>query len=482
MLASPLRPPISAAVRSPLRPGVGRAPGRAAPAGVPSLPMALTSAGGLGACVTTHGTNAITAALAANAGIVNAGVLYLKPSTGSDANNGLTEGAPVATLSRALRTLATGSRIVCLEDCVLPPTDLRNTDASQATQQFKWLDANGFNVILRDAGSDLTTPTWVQDGTLTNCYRCDLSTVGLLAGQTVTRVLRTDILDSYGFHTQFRRYDSAAALNTAGAGEPNGYFWDNAGRVLWLNVAAGNANTIKAAFRAMYTNTGGTSRVLVIGASIGFSGVRFEGAQFAMIDGGGRRPQLWLHNCTQLWSLTRGFDPSNCGDYITTDFLCYASVQDGANGFSPSATGPGLIFTVNSRFVKSGDVNVFAANGTFQGISAHGGTNHVSWGTDFALNNGQSVADTCINSTANTTWLVNCRSNMGGTVLGSPGAYSFGSVAASASRTAWLDTCTSIAPDGPDVMLSANGVCNTYNCPGFTVSGGSMGSYTPTFT
>lgn len=443
------------------------------PSGLPTLPITLVARGSGPLGVVISPTDAITAALAYNAAIANAGVYYVKPSTGSDSNAG-TIGAPFATVAKAMRT-ATGaaSRVVMLEDCVIPTFDLRATDASQTTQQFKWLDANGYNVIIRDSGPDPTTQTWVQDGTNTNCYTTTLAVSG---SQQPTRVLRTDQTDAYGYSQQLKKYTSAALLN---AGSGDGWYWDNTGKVLWVKLGAGtNVESQKSILKCLYLNSSGTSRVLAYGASLGLSGVRLEGAQVSTLDLNSRRPELWLHNCVQLWANNKGFDGTQTGWFIATNHLCYASQSDGANGFAKSATGKGLMLTANSQFINSGDQSVFPADGTLQGESAHGGVHHCAWGNKYIGSNAPGVQDTCNNSENDISWLVSCYAS------GYSGGYStynyaFGSTATSASRKAYLDSCQSASPTiGTDLRIDVNATVYAYNCP-FTVSGGSVIYYGP---
>lgn len=449
-------------------------PTRVVPADLPALPFTFRRMIMPGR-VQLSPSDAMTAALVYNAAIANAGTWHVKPSTGNDTTGDGSELAPYATVAKAIRTTAgAASRIKMLEDCVIPSFDLRSTDASQASQQFKWLDANGFNVVIRDTGPDLTTQTWVQDGTNTLCYT---STLGVAGSAQITRVLRTDVNDSYGFSRQLKKYTSAALLN---AGSGDGWFWDNTGKVLWLKIGAGeNVEAQKSILKGLYFNSAGTSRIFVSGSALGLSGVRMEGVQIVLLDADGRRPEIWLHNVTQLWATGKGCDMTNAGWYVATDSLVYAPQADSTNAFSKSATGKGLIMTANCRFINTGDQSVFAADGTLQGTSAHGGSHHVGWGNQYIGSNGQGVADTCVANEADITWLVGC------TVTGYTGGasapnYNFGGAAASASRKVYLDNCRSIGPtSGTDLLISENATVYTYRSPFASVSGGAVVAYGP---
>lgn len=461
--------------------GSGLNPRYQGPAGVPALPMQLLGASGSTPVCAPN--DAITAALTWDFPIVNSGSYYVKPSTGSDSNPG-TFLLPFATVAKAMRT-ATGaaSHVLMLEDATIPSFDLRNTDASQTAQQFKWLDANGFNVTVRDTGPDLTVQTWTQDATFTNCYT---STLAVSGSQQPTRVQRTDITDSYIFNStnilsgkncyqQFKPYASATLLNAATG---DGYFWDNTGKVLWIKIGAGtNVQSQRSILRALYSNSAGTSRILVIGASVGFSGVRFEGVQFVQLDGASRRPEHWLHNCTILWPLDKGADLTQTGVFAITDSLMYSSKKDGINAFAASATGKGLIQGVRTTILRAGDQSQFAADGTLQGISAHGGSNHVSWGVNALECNAPGFGDTCVNSSTDITWLFNCTSK------GYPGGVSVanfqgGSTATAGTRALYLDGVTSTSPtSGVDVQIDVN--ATFYQFGSSLTSNGTIQPYTP---
>lgn len=410
-----------------------------------------------------------------NTSIWNATTYYVKPSTGSNANNGTTVGTPFATLTYAVRTAAAGSRIVCLEAFVEEPFDIRSTDASQATQQAKLVDGNGFNVILRSAGPDVTTQTYVVDGVNTKCYKTTLVYAGTGAFQ---RLLRTDILDSRGLPTPFKKYASAAALNAVTTDD--GWFYDTVGKVLWVRIGNGtNVETQKAILKGLHTASAGTSRCLVSGAAICFSGIRMEGMQFVMLDAGGRASQLWLHNCNQYWAIAKGADLTQANLYVATSTVVYASEADGVNAFAPSPiAGKGLIQTALCTYERNGDVRTFAVDGTLQGISAHGGSHHVSFGTTMNDNNGQCVADTCVANSTDITWCALCTFDGGITVnvnvfLGGAGA--------NAARIGYFDTCTSVnAPAAGDISISTNASAYSYRSS-FPVigAGAALGSYRP---
>lgn len=403
---------------------------------------------------------AIEAALVENADIANAGVYYVKPSTGSDGNDG-SEGSPFATVSKAMRT-ATGaaSRVAMLEDCVIEPFDLRANDASQTTAQLKWLDANGYDVTIRVSGPALSAQTWTQDGTYTNCYKATLS-VGT-NGQ-VTRVLNTATADDYGYDTPLRKYASESALN---GGSDAGWYWDNTGKVLWVNIGA-DFEAAKADYRALYLNSGGTSRIFVYGAALGLSGIKLEGVQVVVRDNSGRRPEVWMHDCDSLYPTATGVDV--IGWAVMTQNFHYGSENDACNGFQASAVGDSLIQAVNSQFVRAGDRRTYDLNGTKQGISAHGGCNRISFGCSYVECNGQGTADTTTNLLNNRSWLRG-DSVTGGAADVISHNYAFGG-STTGSREVWMDSCTSTDPGGNDLQINADATVHTLNTTFASVSG-----------
>lgn len=443
---------------------------RTKPAGFPTLPINLVARGAPGT-VAVDGT-AYSAFLNTNAAIVNPTVLYVKPSTGSNANSGTSPGSPFQTVTHALRTSTAGSIVKMLEDAVIDPLDLRSTDASQATQQAKLLDGNGYNLILRVTGPDLATATWTRDGTNTNCFTTTLS---LGASGAVNRVLRTDGVDEYGFEVPFRSYASAALLNAA---TDNGFFWDSVGKVLWINFNNGaDVQANRSILKGLYTNSGNTARNFVSGAALCIANCTLDGIQNFTIDAGGRLPQIWMHNVTQKYAVGKGGDLTNTGLCIYTNSLVYGSQADGVNAFATSVVGKGLVQIINSRLIRNGDTRTFAANGTLQGASTHGGSNACYWGVTADLNNGQGFADTCVNSSDDISWLASCSVTGGQTTSAN---YNFGSAATTSSRKAYLDTCQSLAPPvAGDLAISANATVYSYSTTLPTVTGGSVTAYTP---
>lgn len=445
---------------------------RLVPPGLPILPMELLGAADSWPIALPNDT--ITAAQQYHAAIYNSvNTYYVKPSTGSDANSGLTMALPFATVAQAMRTATgAGSRVVMLEDAVIEPFDLRASDPSQTTEQFKWLDANGFNVIIRDTGPDLTAQTWVVDGTYTNCYKTTLTLAG---SSTLNRLLRTDQLDSEGLPKVVPKFASAALLDAA----LEGYYWDAAGKVLWINFGGSNVQHQRSVLKGIYIGSAGTSRVYVYGAKLGLSGVTLEGVQLTVQDNASyvtRRPEIWLYNCKVLWSPDKGADITQAGWCIASDTLFYSAKSDLLNAFAPSATGSGLVLTLRCKFSKGGDRDLVDINGTMQGTSAHGGSSHVGWGNVYELNNGQGIADTCANDKNDVTWLVGCIVN--GQLVNVTNL-SFGSAATNSSRKAYLDSCISRGSLVADLAIAANGTVYTYNCIIPIVSGGTTTPYIP---
>lgn len=315
--------------------------------------------------------------------------------------------ASSAALTTALRTTTSGSRIRLTADITMDPLDLRSTDASQGSGFLgKLIDANGHALVMRTTGPDLTAQTFTQDGTYSNVWNTTLTLSGSAA---LKRVFRTDSLDGEGEPTPFWKDVSGKASLTLVSGDA---FYIS-GTSLSVKLATnGSVEAFKANLKALYIGSAGTSRILVSGAALCLwangGSIKLDGVQIVQLDAASRLPMIYMHGVRQTYAVSKGFDGTNCGSYVAQDTLVYGSEADGANGFATSAIAKGLLQTVNSRYLRNGDTRTFAADGTLQGVSAHGGVNHVSMGTSFELNNGQGVADTCANSQTDYSWLVGC--------------------------------------------------------------------------
>jgi hypothetical protein len=447
---------------------------RAVPPGLPVLPMSLI--GSINSWPIALPNDAINAFKEYHSALYNQTKLYVKPSSGSDANTGLTKALPFATVTQALRVATNAaSHIVMLEDCVIPTFDLRASDPSQTTEQIKILDGNGFNVVIRDSGPDLTTQTWVVDGVNTNCYKTTLTYTG---SESLTRVLRTDRLDSEGEPTQLKSYTSAALLNAAFSG----YYYDSTGKVLWVNLGGANVHQMRDVLKGLHNPAvAGGSRLFVYGAKLGLSGIRTEGVSISTNDNATyptRRPEIWTHNCKIMWSSNKGANLTNAGWLIGSDTLYYSSAGDNANAFSPSATGKGLILSLRCRFSKAADYDIFAVNGTYQGTSAHGGSDHVSWGSIYEYSNGSGIADTGIDNSHDVSWFIGCllKPQLANNTIPN---MSFSGLNTNSSRKVYLDSCISYTSLGDDLLIGNNAIIYTYNTELPKVTGGSAIPYIP---
>jgi hypothetical protein len=430
------------------------------PSGLPTnLPMQLV---GVESGVAVTDRNAVEA-------FQNSSLFTYNPSTIDVATSGA--------LTTALRTSTAGSHIRLTANITTDPIDLRNTDASQAGGALgKLIDTNGFDLTYRSTGPDLTTQTYVVNGTHANVWDTTLTLAGSTALQ---RVFRTDVLDGEGEPTPFFKITTNVADLAAYAGDA--FFVSGTALSIKLSTD-GSVEAFKANLKGLYLGSAGTSRILLTGAPlcIWANGGDFvlDGVQLVTLDAGGRMPMFYAHGMRQTYSFSKGADLTQCGQYIVSNCLVYGSEADGANGFVTSAVAKGLMQTANCRFLRNGDTRTFAHNGTLQGVSAHGGVNHTSWGSDFGLNNGQGVADTCAASQTDFTWMVACDITGGQTTSANIGV---GSAAASASRTMYLDSVTSTDAPGPtgDLAIAANGVVYVYNTTLGNVTGGSTNPYIP---
>lgn len=429
------------------------------PSALTALPMPLKGINADGSVTTTY--NAVEA-------FQNSTLWTYDPTTIDVANS--------SALTTALRTTATGSRIRLTANITMDPLDLRSTDASQGSGFLgKLIDANGYTLTLRTTGPDLTAQTFTVDGTYSNVWNTTLTLSGSAALQ---RVFRTDSLDAEGEPTPFFKNTTSKASLSATPGDA--FFISGTALSVKLSTD-GSVEAFKANLKALYTGSAGTSRVLVWGAALCLwangGSIKLDGVQILTLDAASRLPSIYMQGVRQTYAVSKGADLTQCGRYVAQDCLVYGSEADGANGFATSAVAKGLIQTVNSRFVRNGDTRTFAANGTLQGVSAHGGTDHASLGSQFNLNNGQGVADTCAASKTDTSWLVSCSVTGGQTTSSN---YNFGSAAASASRTAYLYRClSSAAPAAGDLEIGTNGTVYVARTMLSVVTGGNVIPYTP---
>lgn len=358
-----------------------------------------------------------------------------------------------------------------------------NGSATKQAPLMKVLYANGFNVIFRtSAAVDVTTATYTADGVLTNIYGTPAS--WLTGSAQVTRILRTDQTDSYGYTKQFVKYLSKAAL--AAATTTDGWYWDNAAKQLWVHLAGDlNVETNKAILKALYLDTSGNSRIVVMGTALGLDGIRMEGMQFVQSDalvGSLMRQSIWTNNITQLWSTDKGYQGTLSGDFVETNSLVYSSVLDGRNAFAPSTlTGKGLIQSYNSRYINNGDPDIFPSEplfGTLQGISAHGGSDHTSWGSQFIGNGGNAVSDSAIVGNTNYSWLVGCTIGPSDTAA-QPTVATIGAGSVAGTRIMYLDTNVTTKVGTYDLEMLGAAVVYTYRTAVPSVNGGTPTAYIP---
>jgi hypothetical protein len=198
--------------------GGGSAPPiqRVTPPGLPALPITPTAVNGVGDVAVSR--SVIQFVETDHAARYAPGTIYVKPSTGNDANAG-TQAAPVATLSNALRTKL-ASRVIIDEPCTLEHADLRNTDASNAQAAYP----NGIikhvgtthPVTITVAGPSLPSLTYTAHGTVPDVWTTTLSALTGLASPH--RLMRTDQTDTEGQHKELYRAPTLTALAAASTG------------------------------------------------------------------------------------------------------------------------------------------------------------------------------------------------------------------------------------------------------------------------
>lgn len=440
---------------------------RIPPPGLPVLPMKL--AGVINGLISALPNDAVNAAILYHADIFNPHIYYIDTVLGSDANAG-TPAAPFATANYFLQTAANGSIGKFLNDCVIPGLDLRSTHASQATAQLKILDANGYNVTIRDPVPDLAALTWTQDGTFTNCWT---ATTALTGSATINSILDTSVLDYIGEPSELTRFASLALLDAATV--PGFYFAANA---LSINDDGRNIHQSRRRYRALCMNTAGNSRIYISGAQLALKGIRCEGIYAEFAEGASRRPEFWTQDCKFRWAPSKTGNMTVAGWFIAVDTSIRYGAGDGINAFQKSTTGKGLIFTVRSDIQDTGNTRIFAVNGTFQSVSAHTGSDHIAWGSTYGgkYGNGPCVAD--IASTAgetDVTWMFGCQFNKIGVAV-SAMIYIQGGTG---KKVAYMDSCKFNGLTANAVEIIGGAQVFSYNTDVRSVLGGTIAAYNP---
>ena len=370
-----------------------------------------------------------------NASIIVAGERYVSPS-GSDANPG-TFGSPYLTLNHALRNTLGSTRIYLMAGAYTPNTGPRNGDTSQPAggRLLHVSPAPGVDpasVVIRVTGDDLTTNTWtLTSGTV---YETTIS------GSTgVTQVTRADILGSDGFPLGLRSYTSVANLEAGGTG----YYWDSAGRKLYVALAGANVNTNKAVLKGYYNN-GSDSRFYIQSAPIMFENCNMEGVYF-LTGNAASQPQ------NQVWisggRLDRGMsDQALYGSLsVVGDGLIINGTKTGDNwkGFSAQQGYACTVYCINLRSSNAGAIDTLGTPTTSNGFAAHGtGGKSFVYGGTFDYNAGPNISLTGGASVTDNHWLVGVKTvdavpNGGGTA---DCGYDI-SNNTSGNITAWLDSC-----------------------------------------
>lgn len=432
---------------------------RAVPGEVPALPLTLLSVlpgYGRGAAVTNY-----TAARACE--VANA-ALYANSNSYAGVVDQTTFDAFLQTRSESYADFSADTTIRLNNSA-----GLRNTQTSQtAGQRVKHFRANNCTVTIAPlfSGTDLPGLTWTLDAGGFDVY---LTTVS----QSLQRVMRTDQSDRWGFAKQLRKYSSLAALQAAGSG------WYLTGTTLYVKLGAGvNVDTVKSVLSAKWLDAAiSDARILVqssimVFEAIGSGKFVFDGMRFDLSDAvAGRQPQLWVHGGEVRYPNTKGITaPTSGGKVVLTNSVVFSSTADGLNLQGPGPyTGQALMLHANCLFRDCGAIDTIGDDGTLQGVSAHGGVDHVGWGSTFEYCNSPGVADTVATGTISASWLVACGSNYD--VSTQSWGFVFGS-GSGGSRTVYLDTDQARFGETTGLVVSTGATVYTYQCDFVSVSGG----------
>jgi hypothetical protein len=387
--------------------------------------------------------------------------LYVDKATGNDTHDGTTWAKCVRTLAKVQALAAADANVSTIYvkggSQIYRRAQALST-VNKPTQSLNWI-ADGGTVnawYIEDAA------TWTQNGTYTNVWQYNRS--------TVVQIVSLETLESDGT-TPKKLVQKTSLANCAGAitaGVAGHWYTD--GTVVYVQMPNG-LSPVAPSERVYVTLSGSNSIQVGNGATQYFDNWSFFGSGFsigAVTGSYASTRSIVLRNCTSMCSY---------GDGLSTERISHVYMQNctskynAADGFSTHYTG-----TANyTRAVFEGCVST--ENGTDDGAKNDNGyTTHEatacvlcncsangSWGpTNAHVSAGQQL------------WALGCSSNNchDGT---SAGWYCDG--------TAWLDSCSS-SGCVYDRQLAATAAVYCYQFTGgtgsdYVATGGTLGTYTP---
>lgn len=440
---------------------------RAPPPNMVNLPLMPVLVRGAGDVV-VNGT-ALGAFISAHPDVATGAVAYVNLTTGNDGTGVLNdETHKFASVNYVLRS-TTAQWILC-DDGAYNIADYRASDQSGTAKVV--LARNPGRASFRVPGDDVTTKTFTATGGQAGVWETTIASG--IAGTTdrIQRLVRTDMLDPWGYPLTFRLYASVAALQAAGYG----FFYDTATDKLYVAASGADINTIKRLLRAYYVEavagTPGNAALSCRGVPLFVDGFVLDGVWAWGLEldlGGGdvRGPDLWLSNFKAQYSVGYGASLETGGRLVLSNGRMHSSTLDAANTNYSTSNG-GLLLRSNIYTSNSGDPATFGTGiaQNNQGAAAHGGI-HVSMGCIDEGNYGQEFADASSpTGIANITWVVGCFARFSALSSAARTGYQFigkGS-AGSDNRIAYLDTCTVRSEGTHPLYLTAYAAAKIYDC------------------
>ena len=394
------------------------------------------------------------------------GTTYVDGTNGSDANAGNVT-APWQTIDKAIRTSNSG--LVHVMPGTYDWTGFRYTDTQG--DRPKMLVAPYGGVTIRVSGDTVSAATFAPNGTYSNVYETTLVTAN-----HVTRLLRTDRLDSLGLPTPMPKQASLVGVNDAGYG----WWYDSATSKLYVRDGTLNINSaVKANLSAVYA-TGGDNSLLVQSAKLYIENITLLRYPWSLKVVGQAVPEVWLKNCTVRYaeSTSRLVQGGACYSQGST---YYRSAADHANYTSASGT-TAYGVEINDTTLFAGDVDSFGSGATqpnnpiSTAQNKNSSSNHDGYVVRINGTHSGSFGPVIADTDGSYTWSL-------GTHAGysfATGASRYGFIAQGSLARAWYDGCSTTGNSGLNSDTSA--IAYTFNCAGPQVpsSSGTFSAYTPT--
>lgn len=450
-------------------------------------PMANLGTSGPGSTTMTTSPSDVFAQLGRSLGVSNA-YAYVDPVNGTDTGSTCPQSAPCKTLQFCM-TNCTPLNIVGIPTGPFTPFTF---DSATAATRVHRLTFSGPASIRLNASPYIDPSAMTFTATATpSVYSATLSLTG---SQAVQRVAKNNVYDTgNGNLFRLQKYSSLAALQAASGANPSGVQgWFYGAGVLSIAYFGSNINVAKATFNAYYLDTTGDSCVIVNNNAyllidavyqLDLDGTCVHGVSSTtnyptvLIEGRGNVRSFVAPG--HAFSVVGGFFYASGVDCQAPQFDCF-NFDAAASGAKTMAIGH------NIKGWYAGDLETFPLGGggtpISNGWSAHGGVNDIIAGASFGQNYGPNIANTVAGTFTDATWLVGVETTASTGGANNSGIGIFGDNALpSASRTAWIDTCSTLSEAVGLFVSLPNATIKYSNCsmnvPPTIQSGGVLTTY-----